>query len=154
MFAAIVFVLTAYIHVPSFTGYVHVGDAVIYLAACLLPLPYAAFAGACGACLADCLSGYAIWAPGTAIIKIAIVFLFVRKNKKILCTRNICALFLAAVVNVGGYYLYESIITANFAAPVVSLLPNAIQSILSGVLFVALALIAQRVYPRFFGEKQ
>lgn len=69
IFTAIVFVFTAYLHIPSHTGYTHVGDGFIYLAACLLPLPYAAFVGAAGALLADCLTGFAIWAPGSVIIK-------------------------------------------------------------------------------------
>ncbi|MBR6535800.1 MAG: ECF transporter S component [Lachnospiraceae bacterium] len=40
---ALVFVFTAYLHIPSVNGYVHVGDGFIYFAACLLPLPYALF---------------------------------------------------------------------------------------------------------------
>ena len=39
IFTAIVFVFTAYLHIPSHTGYTHVGDGFIYLAACMLPLP-------------------------------------------------------------------------------------------------------------------
>ena len=70
LMAAIIYVFTAYIHVPSHTGYTHVGDGFLYLAASLLPAPFAAAAGAIGAGLADLLSGYGIWAPGTVIIKV------------------------------------------------------------------------------------
>ena len=38
LLAALVLVLTAYVHVPVHTGYVHIVDAFIYLGACLLPL--------------------------------------------------------------------------------------------------------------------
>ena len=69
LFAAIIFVTTAYLHIPSHTGYTHVGDAFIYLAACFLSPTYAIAAGVIGAVLADCLSGYAIWVPATAVIK-------------------------------------------------------------------------------------
>ena len=48
LMAAIIYVFTAYIHVPSHTGYTHVGDGFLYLAASLLPAPYAAAAGAIG----------------------------------------------------------------------------------------------------------
>lgn len=52
VFAAAIAATTAYVlHIPLPTGgYVHVGDALIYLAACLLPLPWAMAAGAerCG----------------------------------------------------------------------------------------------------------
>ena len=33
LMAAIIYVFTAYIHVPSHTGYTHVGDGFLYLAA-------------------------------------------------------------------------------------------------------------------------
>ena len=59
VFTALIYVLTAYLHVPSHMGYVHVGDGLIFLAACMLPTPYAMFAGEAGAALADCLTGFA-----------------------------------------------------------------------------------------------
>ena len=117
IFTAIVFVFTAYLHIPSHTGYTHVGDGFIYLAACLLPLPYAMFVGAAGALLADCLTGFAIWAPGSIIIKTAAVLVFSRKSKNIICLRNILALIPAWAFCIGGYYLYEAMITGNFVAP-------------------------------------
>ena len=41
LFAAAIAVMTAYLlHIPIPTGgYIHLGDALIYLAACLLPFP-------------------------------------------------------------------------------------------------------------------
>ena len=33
MFAAMVYVLTAFVHIPTHQGYVHVGDGIIYLSA-------------------------------------------------------------------------------------------------------------------------
>ena len=85
---ALVFVFTAYLHIPSYNGYVHIGDGFIYFAACLLPLPYGLFVGAGGAVLADCLTGYAVWAPGSAVIKALTVLWFCRKSKKKLCNQN------------------------------------------------------------------
>ena len=123
IFTAIVFVFTAYLHIPSHTGYTHIGDGFIYLAACLLPLPYAMFVGAAGALLADCLTGFAIWAPGSVIIKTAAVLFFSRKSKNIVCLRNILALIPAWILCIGGYYLYEALITGNF---VINLLCSAL----------------------------
>ena len=88
LFAAIIFVLTAYVHIPSHNGYTHIGDAFIYLAATILPMPYAICASAIGAMFADVLSGYAIWAPATIIIKILVALLFTSKNEKIVCKRS------------------------------------------------------------------
>ena len=142
---ALVFVFTAYLHIPSVNGYVHVGDGFIYFAACLLPLPYGLFVGAGGAVLADCLTGYAVWAQGSAIIKALLVLCFCRKDNKILCGRNWLALLPAAVVCVGGYYLYGSIITGSFAAPLADVPGNVMQSVCSSVLFVVLAAAADKL---------
>lgn len=136
IFTAVVFVFTAYIHIPSHTGYTHVGDAFIYLAACILPLPYAVFVGAGGAMLADCLTGFAIWAPGSVIIKTAAVLFFSQKGKKIICPRNIFALIPAWILCIGGYYLYEALITGNFISPAAGIPGYIIQSLLSTALFV------------------
>ena len=136
IFTAIVFGFTAYLHIPSHTGYTHVGDAFIYLAACLLPLPYAMFVGAGGALLADCLTGFAIWAPGSVIIKTAAVLIFSRKSKKIISLRNILALIPAWALCIGGYYLYEALITGNFVAPAAGIPGYITQSALSTVLFI------------------
>ncbi len=135
---AVVFVFTAYLHIPVYTGYVHVGDAFIYLGACILPLPYAVVVGAFGAFLADCLSGYALWAPGSTIIKVATVFCLSRKSTRIVCKRNLIGLIPTWFLCVGGYYLYEGLITGNFTAPLAGIPGNITQTLLSSVLFVLL----------------
>lgn len=142
---ALAFVFTAYLHIPSVNGYVHVGDGFIYFAACLLPLPYGLFVGAGGAVLADCLTGYAVWAPGSAVIKALLVLCFCRKDNKILSGRNWIALLPAAVICVGGYYLYGSIIAGNFLAPLADVFGNVMQSVCSSVLFVVLATAADKI---------
>ena len=86
--SALVFVITAYLHIPTYNGYVHCGDGVIFLAACVLPMPYSIIVGALGAMLADLLTGFAIWAPGSMIIKGLLVLLFTCKSNKILTKRN------------------------------------------------------------------
>lgn len=142
---ALVFVFTAYLHIPSAAGYVHVGDGFIYFAACLLPLPYALFVGAGGAALADCLTGYAVWAPGSAVIKALIVLCFCRKGNKIINKRNWIALVPAAIICVGGYYLYGSILAGNFAAPAADIPGNCMQAVCSSVLFVLTATAADKL---------
>ena len=59
LFAALITIFTAYIgHVPVGTngGYIHFGDSLIYIAAAVLPMPYAFAAGAIGGGLADLLT--------------------------------------------------------------------------------------------------
>ena len=145
IFTAIVFVFTAYLHIPSHTGYTHVGDGFIYLAACMLPLPYAMFVGAGGALLADCLTGYAIWAPGSIIIKTVAVLFFSRKNARIINVRNLLALIPAWAICIGGYYLYEALITGNYAAPLAGIPGYITQSVLSSILFVVAGLAMDKL---------
>ena len=145
IFTAVVFVFTAYLHIPSHTGYTHVGDGFIYLAACMLPLPYAMFVGAGGALLADCLTGYAIWAPGSIIIKTVAVLFFSRKSARIISVRNLLALIPAWAICIGGYYLYEALITGNYAAPLAGIPGYITQSVLSSILFVVAGLAMDKL---------
>jgi len=138
LFVAIVFVLTAYLHIPSHTGYIHIGDSVIYLAAALLPRPYAIAVGALGAGLADCLTGYAIWAPGSAMIKATTVLCFSCHGERIINLRNLTAIIPSGILCVGGYYLYELLLTGSPAAGAASIWFNCLQAVASAVVFLAL----------------
>ena len=138
LMAAIIYVFTAYIHVPSHTGYTHVGDGFLYLAASLLPAPFAAAAGAIGAGLADLLSGYGIWAPGTVIIKVLTAFCFTSRREKLVNKRNVLGILPALVLCVVGYYLYEALITGSFTAPALGIPGYLTQVALSSVVYLAL----------------
>lgn len=144
--AAVVFVFTAYFHIPSHTGYTHIGDAFVYLAACVLPLPYAVFVGAGGALLADCLSGFAIWAPGSVIIKALAVFFFSCKGGRIVTVKNLAALLPASILCIGGYYIYEALITWNMAAPVAGIPGNITQSVFSSIAFVIIGAVIDKLH--------
>lgn len=65
LFAAMITIMTAYIcHIPygANGGYIHFGDALIYLGAVFLPRPYALAAAAIGGGMADLLTA-PMWAP-------------------------------------------------------------------------------------------
>ena len=145
VFASLVFVVTAYLHIPTNNGYIHVGDGLIYLAACLLPWPYAMAVGAGGALLADCLTGYAIWAPGSVVIKALTALLFSNKGKKIMSLRNALALLPAAVLCVGGYYLYEALIYRNYVTPLSGIPVSVTQSAASSIVFVVAGLTIDKM---------
>lgn len=145
VFSALIFLCTAYLHVPSHMGYVHIGDGVLYLASCFLPLPYAVFSGVCGAVLSDCLTGFAIWAPGSAVIKALTACLFSCKDKKLVTKRNGFAVLPAAVLCIGGYYLYESLLVGNFLAPLAGILGSVMQSVFSAILFLSVGAALDKV---------
>lgn len=106
VFAAMICVVTAFVHIPTHQGYIHVGDGIIFIAAAVLPAPYAMGAAAIGAGMSDYLSGYAMWVLPTMIIKSLMVLFFDSGSGKILCKRNIFALIPAGLICVGGYYLF------------------------------------------------
>ena len=51
-FAALIFVVTVFLKIPAASGYVHIGDSLIYLASLIIG-PWAMLAGAIGEGLAD-----------------------------------------------------------------------------------------------------
>lgn len=152
IFTALVFIFTAYFHIPSHTGYTHIGDGFIYLSACILPVPYGVFVGAVGAFLADCLSGYALWAPASIIIK-AISVVFFCRSDKIICIRNLLALLASSIICIGGYYLYECLITNNFAAPLAGIPGYITQCVLSSILFMFLGISCDKLKIRQYISK-
>lgn len=148
LFAAMITVMTAYIcHVPygANGGYIHFGDALIYVAAVFLPRPYALAAAAIGGGLADLLTA-PMWAPATIIIKMLITLPFTSRDGRILGPRNIAAPFIAAVVSATGYWLAGGILFGSFEALLVSFAGSAVQSGGSAVIFLALAAALDRAH--------
>lgn len=130
VFAALTTLMTAYIlHIPMGAngGYVHLGDTMIYLAAAMLPMPYACAAGAIGGGLADLLTA-PVWAPATILIKMLICLPFSRKGAKIVTKRNVAATFFAFWISAVGYYIAEGIMFGFTAAFFTSLTGSVIQS--------------------------
>ena len=141
LFAAAIAVMTAYmLHIPIPTGgYIHIGDALIYLAACLLPLPYAVGAAAVGAGLADLLTA-PMWVVPTLIIKAIVVLPFTSRRTRILCPRNIAAIFISGLISPVGYGLAACVLLGGPNAFLPQFLGTLIQAVASGAVFVVLAL--------------
>jgi uncharacterized membrane protein len=94
--------------------------------------------------LADLLTGFALWAPASILIKGVAVLFFCRKGK-IFRLRNNLALIPASVLCIGGYYLYEGLITGNFVAAAVGIPGYLTQSVLSSLLFLVLGLTLDKL---------
>jgi len=153
--AALITLMTAYIcHIPIGVngGYVHFGDSLIYLAAVVLPTPYALAAGAIGGGLADLLTA-PMWMPATVIIKMLITIPFTNKSKKIVTPRNVIATVLAYLISGFGYFLAEYVLFGTWTVLLVSMSQSLIQSFGSAVFFIVLgmALDKAHVKARFFG---
>ncbi|MCL2108246.1 MAG: TIGR04002 family protein [Oscillospiraceae bacterium] len=144
LFTAMTLILTMFPKIPIGNGYVHMGDSVIYLVACILPLPYAVFVGALGGALADALGGYVIWVIPTLVVKAAIALPFSSKNPQILTKRNTVMVFLAGLITIVGYSVAE-IILFGPAGVFSGMLMGLAQPIGSGILFVIMAAALDKV---------
>lgn len=140
LFAAMITLMTAYIfHIPygANGGYIHFGDALIYLAAVLLPRPYAVCAAAIGGGLADLLTA-PMWAPATILIKALITLPFTSRHPHVINWQNVVAPIFAALMSIVGYYLAEGLIFGSFATAAASALGNLIQGVGSMIIFFIL----------------
>ena len=141
LFAALCLVATNIIHIPipATDGYINLGDCVVLLGAFLLGPVYGAAAGGVGSALADILTGYTVFAPGTFVIKagIAVIAALIMKA---LGGKTKAASVVAGIAGevwmVLGYFLYESIFLGYGLAAAGSIGGNAIQAV-AGVIWAA-----------------
>ena len=141
VFAALITIFTAYIgHIPVGVngGYIHFGDGLIYLAATILPMPYAMLAGAIGGGLADLLTAPVYMIP-TVIIKALIVIPFTNRGFKIISKRNLVAPLISFFISATGYYIAEALLFGTKAAVFTSFAGSFVQSFGSMVFFIVLA---------------
>jgi uncharacterized repeat protein (TIGR04002 family) len=138
VFAALTCVLTFTVKIPTALGYIHPGDGVIYLAACILPFPYAFISGAIGGALSDFLGGYPQWIIPTLIIKALISLPFYRKSVNIMTKRNAFMIIPAGLISVVGYFI-ASYIIYDWAGAVAGITGNLLQAGMSASVFIVLA---------------
>lgn len=158
MLAAMTTIATVIIKVPTLgtNGYVNIGDTLVLLCAWLLGNPYGALAAGIGSALADLLSGYPAYIPGTAAIKFLMAFVaaiiyagFGRKNVHNAASYVISSAA-AEIIMIAGYFLYESTILGYGLAAAASIGSNAIQGITCMVLANALIHVLSGV--KFFKD--
>lgn len=158
VFAAMIFALTRFIQipVPGGAGYIHFGDAMIYIVASTLGGPWALLASALGAAIAD-LSSVAVYAPISAIVKVLIAspFVFVnKKSEKILTPLTICLTIPSGVITVLGYYLGDLIVNKAYAVADIPM--NIVQAVGSAIIFavISAAFDAAKLKKKLFINKK
>ena len=113
VFAAATLVMTMFVSIPipSTSGYVNLGDSVIYAAAFALGGPIAALAAAIGSALADILLGAAVYAPATAVIKgLMALAVGTMLHQHVSFKRYIIAAVVGSIIMIAGYWLYETVV--------------------------------------------
>ncbi len=138
VFMALICIATMVIQIPIPLGYAHLGDCMILLATYLLGPVAGMIASGIGSAMADILTGYAIWAIPTFLIKGImpwVAFFFFRKKSKFSPYMGaiFCLLFMILGYVVAGCILYGSISTGVLQFPGLAL-----KSVVNFIAFVLL----------------
>ena len=154
LFAAMTTIFIYLIHIPyGTTGYIHFGDAIIYLCASFVPTPYAVLSAVIGAGLADFISGYPIYIIPTMIIKALIALTFTSKGKKFISKRNVIATVISFVISVGlyaltefffGIFVYSTPAAGSVALAASTVLQNSIQAVASAAIYLPVSAVLDR----------
>ena len=143
LLAALACVATMIIKIPTpLGGYIHAGDAVVVLAGFLLGPVWGALAAGLGSGLADVISGYVLYAPGTFGIKAVVALLagwiIGTKLIKNEFAKALVAGIIGGVVMVGGYMLYEAVFMGFGVGAAANIPMNCIQGAFGAVAGAAL----------------
>ncbi|MBQ7236607.1 MAG: ECF transporter S component [Clostridia bacterium] len=147
LFTALITLSTMVIQIPMpVSGYVNLGDVFVLIGAFVLGPIYGTISAGIGSMLADLLSGYAIFAPGTLVIKalmaVTAYYIFktlikVFKNK---FASRLVASIVAELIMVIGYFLYSCLIMSEGLVAATSIPGNLIQGAIG--VFGALAVVS------------
>jgi uncharacterized membrane protein len=108
--------VTLKLPIPATSGYIHLGDAAIFLAALLLG-PFAALCAGLGSALADLLGGYLIFIVPTFLIKGLMGYIAGRAlTRQTGLARRAILFTLCEVVMAGGYFIFETLAFSPAAA--------------------------------------
>ena len=147
-FIVLCYLTTTMIKIPSpIAGYIHPGDAAVLLSAFLLGPGGGAVAAGLGTAMADVLSGYAVYAPGSLIIKALMAMAaggIIRRAKpgeKIALTLAKASVAAEGIM-IAGYCLYSAFVLGFGKAALIEIPGNVIQGAFGGVvsslLYIAL----------------
>lgn len=150
LFAALSCVSTMIIQIPSpMNGYVNLGDCFVLLGGVILGPVWGFLAGGTGSMLADILSGYAHYAPGTFLIKgiMALVLVVLYKKLSSKMPHSVSYLISATVsefIMIAGYFGYASLILGKGLAAASSIPGNIMQGIFGVVSSFLLIKVIER----------
>jgi energy-coupling factor transport system substrate-specific component len=146
---AFVFIMTWLPKVPIGPGgYIHLGDAAIYVAAFLFGPVVGTFAAAFGTTFADLAAGYGVFAPGTFVIHglqgLVAALIAWRRGMP----RMVVAVIAGGAIVVIGYFLFQAyVLREGIGASAVYLWPNTFQVIAGGAIGIAATVLVRRAYP-------
>lgn len=116
LMTCLVIVATMFIKIPipMTSGYVHLGDSMIFLSVLILGKKNGSFAAGVGSALGDILGGYAIWAPWTLIIKFIMAWILGCFAERFGKTGEVVGMVLAGAWMTAGYYVASSMMYGSW----------------------------------------
>ena len=145
LFTALIVVTTMMIRIPmpATNGYVHMGDAMIFLSVLVLGKKAGSFASGTGSALADLLSGYAYYAPWTFVIKLLMALVMGQalehmkkrgsKDSLHLNLAVLVSMMLAGLEMTAGYYIAGAVMQGSWITPIMSI-PGNIAQFVTGMI--------------------
>ena len=149
LMAALTCVATMIIKIPSpLEGYLNLGDCVVLVAGWILSPLYGFLAAGLGSALADLLSGYALYAPATFVIKglMALaafaVYKLLQKRVGRFASRLVGGVT-AEVLMIAGYFVFEGFMY-GFGPSLINIPANGVQ----GVAGIIVGLLLIKVFEK------
>ena len=143
LLAALTCVATMIIRIPTYKGYIHIGDCMVIASGIILGPVVGGLAAGIGSMLADLLGGYYVFSVATFVIKFLAAFaagisftLFKKVVKKYDLPAVIIAGIASEVIVVLGYFVFE-IFYEGTAAAITEILPNCVQGV-TGLILAAI----------------
>lgn len=152
MFVALGCVATMVIQIPTVTGYVNIGDGVVMMAGFVLGPVWGFVAGGMGPALADLLSSYTSYVPGTFVIKglVAVIAclilrLLTKKDQKVSVWKVVVAAVPAEVFMALGYFAYKATVLGAGLGAAAGIVPDLMQGLVGVILGTVLYQLFYRV---------
>jgi len=153
MLIALVFVATFInirLPIAANGGLVHLGTAMLFIAAILFGPKKGAIAGAVGMGLFDILGGWLLWAPITIVSRLLqglivgkIAYMNGRNGESVFL--NIVATIASIPVMVAVYYVGEGILYSNWIAPLKSIPGDLVQNALGIIIAIPVCLMLKKI---------
>ena len=150
--AALVFVATVFINIKlpiGQGGLIHLGTAMLFIAAILFGPKKGGLAGAIGMGLFDLVGGWLIWAP-TTIIARALQGIIVGKiawsngHKGDHIGLNILGALISMPVMIGIYYIGQAIMFNSWVAPLASIPGDIIQNAVGLLIAIPVCIVLKK----------
>lgn len=151
----LVFIATRFINIrlplESSGGLVHLGNAMLFIAAIVFGKGKGSIAGAFGMGLFALLSEWVIWAPFTFVIRGIMGYIIGSiawsngKNGNS-ASVNIIAIIIAGIWMIFGYYVTEIILYSNHTKAILSIPGNITQVVMGLIIGVSISKVLKNVY--------